>query len=316
MFLACFFSFGSPGSGVAGNIGKAGPDEMLPGTEGFVTPGTPGSAIDGMPLLAPSDLPGAVISRSEIFVGGALWGLINGAADLYYEYGFDRMALQEIGWEGENFRLELYRMDNPVAAYGIFSVSVHGCEEGGPASTGYCINRFQYQMYSGGYYLSLINYSGSDRARELSLRAAEVLADRIGGMADVDSGSGASVPGMPGPVIPGVLSSSHFKGLEDGIRLVKGIIGVQSLVPGLAHLFEGMDDFQLWNLGFTGEDGKYDILLVRFSGVDPLPEAAMIKEGLSMAGYAARESGGKVVAVMSSDPSGSLDLLDLIFPSD
>ena len=249
-------------------------------------------------------------------MGGALWGLINGAADLYYEYGFDRMALQEIQWEGESFRLELYRMDSPVAAYGIFSVSVHGCEEGGPASTGYCMNRFQYQMCSGDYYLSLINYSGSDRARELSLRAAEVLANRIGGAAGDVSGSGVSEPGMPGPVIPGLLSRYPFKGLEDGIRMIRGIIGVRNTVPGVAHIFEGLDDFELWHLGVAGEDGKQDILLVRSSGTDPLPDAGMIAEGLSMAGYAARESGGEVVAVMSADPAGSRDLLDLIFPSD
>ncbi len=316
LIFVCVVASGASGIGNEFSMPADRPDSGLSHQEGIISPGSPGGTIADMPVLAPSDLPGSEISRSEIYVGGALWGLINGAADLYYEYGFDRMALQEIGWEGENFRLELYRMDSPLSAYGIFSVSVHGCEEGGPASTGYCINRFQYQLYSGNYYLSLINYSGSDRARELSLRAAELLANRIGGAAGGASGSGASVPGMPEPVIPGVLSMHPFKGLEDGIRMARGIIGVRNTVPGVAHLFEGLDDFELWHLGFAGEDGKQDILLVRSSGTDPLPEAGMIAEGLSMAGYAARESGGKVVAVMSSDPSGSRDLLDLIFPSD
>ncbi len=126
-------------------------------------PGLSALHCNEMPVPSQADLPGAEISREELFIGGALWGLINGAADLYYEYGFDRMVLQEISWQGEEFRLELYRMTTPLSALGIFSVSVHGCIKGGPATTGDCLNRYQYQLYSSNYYLSLINYSGSEK---------------------------------------------------------------------------------------------------------------------------------------------------------
>ncbi len=297
LIFLCSLLFGSSGTAVVAKGVAERPDGLFFCQPKIVTTATPDGKIADMPVMSPSDLPGAVISRSEIYVGGSLWGLINGAADLYYEYGFDRMALQDIGWEGENFRLELYRMDSPLAAYGIFSVSVHGCEEGGPVSTGYCINRFQYQLYSGNYYLSLINYSGSDKARELSLKIAELVANRTGGAA---------------AVLPGLFVRQPFEVNADGIRLIRGIIGVRNIVPGIAHLFDEADDFEIWHLGIASDSGQQEILLLKSPGPHPLPEAAAITEGLSMAGYAVREADGQVVAVMSDDFVESNELLDRI----
>ncbi len=300
LFLSFSVAFGAWGNGNY-VFGSAGPEFCIETPHpGIGSAGNKKNKIADMPVLSPSDLPGALISRSDVYVGGALWGLINGAADLYYEYGFDRMALQEIELEGENLRLELYRMECPVGAYGIFSVSVHGCAEGGPASTGYCINRFQYQLYSGNYYLSIINYSGSDKAREISLLAAELLSNRISG---------------PLAGLPGMFNKQPVAGYTDNIRLIRGIIGVRNVIPGLAHLFETIDDFEIWHLGFEDDAGQQEIMLVKSRGSQPLPEAGAVAEGMSMAGYAARETGGQVVAVMSAGFARSNELLDSIFIS-
>jgi len=75
------------------------------------------------PILSESDIEGGVITRTGYYDGEALWGLINGGADLYLEYGFNKLLLQLIEWKGYKFRIEIYRMKSPEAAVGIFSVA-------------------------------------------------------------------------------------------------------------------------------------------------------------------------------------------------
>ena len=48
------------------------------------------------PLLLDSDINGGKILRTSYYDGTSLWGLIDGGADIYLEYGFDKLLLQEI----------------------------------------------------------------------------------------------------------------------------------------------------------------------------------------------------------------------------
>lgn len=238
-----------------------------------------------MPVPTRDDMPGSDIVREEVFIGGALWGLINGGADLYYEYGFNRMALQEIGWQGEEFRLELYRMESPAAAFGVFSVSVHGCEIGGPVSTGDCLNRFQYQLYSGNYYLSLINYSGSDKARKLSVDIGSIVASAIGDVS-VD--------------LPGIFHQDMFKESIDGVRMIRGILGLQNALPHLASLYEGLENYTVWHLehGYSGE--QVEILLTETVDCSYINTSGRFELVLREAGFIAGRYNNRILAVRSA----------------
>ncbi len=238
-----------------------------------------------MPVPTREDMPGSDIVREEVFVGGALWGLINGGADLYYEYGFDRMALQEIEWQGEEFRLELYRMKSPGAAFGVFSVSVHGCEVGGPASTGDCLNRFQYQLYSGNYYLSLINYSGSDKARELSVDIGSIVASASGDIR-VD--------------LPGLFRQDMFKEIIDEIKMIRGILGLQNALPHLASLYEGLEDYTVWYIELEDTEGKTEILLTETGDYFDINASDRFELRLGKAGFTAGRKNNRILAVRSA----------------
>ncbi len=238
-----------------------------------------------LPVPTREDMPGSDICREEMFVGGALWGLINGGADLYYEYGFDRMVLQEIEWQGEEFRLELYRMESPVGAFGVFSVSVQGCEEGGPVRTGDCLNRFQYQLYSGNYYLSLINYSGSDKARDLSVEIGSVIASAAGDIR---------------VELPGLFRQDMFKKVIDEVKVVKGILGLQNALPHLASLYEGLDDYIVWHLKLEEKEGQAEILLTVINDCRDIDASGKLALQLKDAGFAARSNNDRIVAVRSA----------------
>ena len=238
-----------------------------------------------MPVPTRDDLPGSEINRDEVFTGGALWGLINGGADLYYEYGFDRMALQEIKWQGEEFRLELYRMKSPGAAFGVFSVSVHGCEVGGPVSTGDCLNRFQHQLYSDNYYLSLINYSGSDKARELSVDIGAIIASATGEIR-VD--------------LPGLFRQDLFKEVIDEVRVIRGMLGLQNALPHAASFYEGLDDYIVWYLKLEEMEGPAEIMLTETIDSWDNKTLDTFKLRLKEAGFTPESNGNRILAVRSA----------------
>jgi hypothetical protein len=200
-----------------------------------------------MPVLKPHDIPGSEIKRSEVYAGSSLWGLINGGADLFFEYGFDRMALQEISWQNEEFRLELYRMDDPAGAFGIYSVSRHGCAGSGLIIDGDCSNRYQYQFFKGNYYLSLINNSGSNKARELALEIAQIIAAGI-------SGEDYSLPAF--------FQQEAMKDFLPGLKVLKGKLGLQSTLPSILPALAGYDDYTIYYFRFEDSNGKADIALI------------------------------------------------------
>lgn len=65
---------------------------------------------------------GVESAQSRTFTETSLYGYINGGAELYLEYGFDTLLVTELVIEGSDIKAEVYRMKDPEAAFGIFSV--------------------------------------------------------------------------------------------------------------------------------------------------------------------------------------------------
>jgi len=59
------------------------------------------------------------------FHGDNLFEHINGGADIYYEYGFVSLITQKYEKEDKGVSIEIYCMDDPSAAFGIYSYNRH-----------------------------------------------------------------------------------------------------------------------------------------------------------------------------------------------
>ena len=81
---------------------------------------SPAQEKNDFPVLCVEDFEGINIERTEYYDGNALWGLINGGADIYLEYGFDELAFQTVEWLEQHFRVEIYLMTDEEAAFGIY----------------------------------------------------------------------------------------------------------------------------------------------------------------------------------------------------
>lgn len=120
------------------------------------------------PKLTKDDLPGIKIIREQTYDGSSLWGYINGGADIFLEFGFDKLLLQEVDINGLNFKIEIYKMNSPASAFGIYSVSHYKCEEKIKSVKYSCITQYQIQCAMNCYYISIINANGSNEEQAAS----------------------------------------------------------------------------------------------------------------------------------------------------
>jgi hypothetical protein len=63
-----------------------------------------------------------VDGQPKVFKGKTLYDYIDGGAEIFYEYGFTQTIAQRYALGDKSITVDIYEMDNPKAAYGIFSV--------------------------------------------------------------------------------------------------------------------------------------------------------------------------------------------------
>jgi hypothetical protein len=69
----------------------------------------------------------APAGTAEVFAGEDLFELINGGAEIYHEFGFERVLSQDYaGAEQRSIALEVFEMEDAAAAYGLYSFKSSG----------------------------------------------------------------------------------------------------------------------------------------------------------------------------------------------
>jgi hypothetical protein len=208
------------------------------------------SAQDEPVKIEPADFTGSTINRTESYAGNSLWGYIDGGADLYLEYGFSKLTAQEISFQSNKYRVDIYRMNNAESAFGIFSISKFKCSEK-TISKYSCVTEYQAMAAKGSYYISVTNEKGSAEEQKFTLSLAEKVLSRISEK-DYD--------------IPDFFRQDIYKNKE--IKLVRGILGVQNAVADWEVLFDGIKDFT-FHFCSVEEGGKYTVTaLIKFRNQD------------------------------------------------
>lgn len=187
-----------------------------------------------------SEVKGIEEAHSRTFTDASLYGYINGGAELYLEYGFDTLIVTELVCEGRDLKLEVYRMKDPEAAFGIFSVSRFRCNGGAALTEHVCRSAYQFQFSKGPYYVSIINDTGSEADQRKSGEIASLIIDQIG-----------EPPFDPGCFFAEGLDQDVMRGAV----LVRGPLGIYNGIPSLVERF--------------GEASDYSALMIR-KGQDTL----------------------------------------------
>lgn len=215
------------------------------------------------PSIVEGDIPGGKITRTSYYNGDALWGLIDGGADLYLEYGFDKLLLQEIEWYGIKFRIEFYKMNDVKSAFGIYSVSQYKCNKNDTLTKFICITAYQVQSALGKIYISLANDKGNDVAVNLSLQLFNNILSRTTKIF-FD--------------IPDYFKKDSLKPFINDLKFIKGKLGLQNGFPAWSNLFDQFQNFEIYVLPIENEKGYSYISQIKFESVIDLQRFKKITE--------------------------------------
>ncbi len=182
------------------------------------------------PVIDKNDLPGAKFQPARIFAGKSLFGYIDGGAELYLEYGFTSAWVSEISLMGGKYKTEIYKMNGPEEAFGIFSVSKYRCKSMPPLSFFTCQTRYQLQICSGPYYVSIINNSGNKTDSIATLNIAEAIISKI---TEPSANLSSYLPGI------------SLEDIKSKTILAKGKLGLMNGAPDWEDYFKNLTGYIL-----------------------------------------------------------------------
>jgi hypothetical protein len=189
-------------------------------------------------LAGTEDIEGLAITRSDTYSGQSLYGYLNGGADLYLEYGFVTLYVNEYTWQGEPLKAEVWVMNDAPSAYGIYALSHSTCPKWNMLSTFSCISRYQVTAASGPLFISVTNTSGSQNAEGYSAVLAKIIIDKN--------------PQDPW-YMPGLFQSEKLGDFKNTIRYFEGPLGIQNGIPVMSDLLEDLE-FQMFTI-MTADPG-------------------------------------------------------------
>lgn len=200
-------------------------------------------------------------SKARFFKKADLFNHINGAAELFLEFGFADLQVQRYRGEKEEISLELYRMENPTAALGIY---LYKCGKETPApgiSARNSADPYQFTIVKGNYFLQVNNPSGEKTMLPVMKSLAACVLEKI------PAGSPVKLLNIlpqrdliPGSITiargPYALQKIFFFG-EGDILLLKG------------RVFAAAGDYK------EGADGRYTLILIPFPNQQAAASAYM-----------------------------------------
>ena len=213
-------------------------------------------AVSAAAQQAPGDLSVFIPKSGEVsgwtlseepknYYGDNLFQMINGGADIYHEYGFTQVLSAEfMDARGKSIKLEIYEMESPAAAYGIYTFKV------GDSGKALAIGR---EAFLEEYYLNfwkgnlLVTVIGPDSEEE-TLQGIVALAKAVDACIDKTG----EQPGLAGPMLREPLAFSHPK-------YVRGLLGVMN-----SYIFDSENIFRVRE-GMTGSIGGCQAFVFRYS---------------------------------------------------
>ncbi len=191
------------------------------------------------PSLQPGE-GGARILRTESYQGRSLSGYMNGGAELFHEYGFVALSMQEVSVAGAGeITVEIFRMSSPRAAYGIYSVSRHGCAGADTATGAVCEGAYQIQGTAREHYIRIQSGTDTPAARSARRGLFSALAFRLGQER--------------------VVVSSFFRQMRH-VMLMAGPLGVQNGMPDLEEVLDGIDGYAVQAVWPDTATAGYDLV--------------------------------------------------------
>ncbi|MGB8957732.1 MAG: DUF6599 family protein [Candidatus Aminicenantales bacterium] len=151
------------------------------------------------------------------FVGEDLYTYIDGGAEIYREYGFRRVVLQDYkDGSGKSVSLEIFEMETPEAAYGIFTFKRSGKGKSVPLGSGGDLEDYYLNFWKGRFLATLTGFDETPATIDGLLAVAGAVDARIRDKAD----------------LPDLVAVLPGRGLKPGsVKYLKGRLGLDNVYP-------------------------------------------------------------------------------------
>jgi hypothetical protein len=127
-------------------------------------------------LPSSADVPGITKGgKARIYTGTKLFDYMNGGAELYYEYGFVQACVQRYQTPPGEITVEIYQMDQPPSAYGIYTFDTKG--EHPPIGQDATYERGLLGFWKGRYFVRV--FSENEELKETILVLGGAIAQKI-----------------------------------------------------------------------------------------------------------------------------------------
>ncbi|MBN2399809.1 MAG: hypothetical protein JXI33_05645 [Candidatus Aminicenantes bacterium] len=113
--------------------------------------------------------------QERLFTGAALYQHINGGAELYHQFGFDRLVVQDYAGDAHEARVEIYKMNDPAGAAAVFVEITKGMTRQAVYGTTCVLDDYQILFLRQAYCVSVSTYESQPE----TLAALAALATKI-----------------------------------------------------------------------------------------------------------------------------------------
>jgi hypothetical protein len=184
----------------------------------------------------------------ETAEGEDLFRLINGAAEIYFEYGFRRAAIQTYtSHNGKSINVELYELEDPASAYGAYTFKLG--KEGQPVSIGIEGAQEDYYLnfWKGNHVVTVIGFDRDQETRDGLLFFARLIDEKI-----PESGGRPSLVGYVSSPVTEPVRVTYIEGnLGLSNRHELGTRNIFDARQGVVHEY---DDYTAILLAYDDED--------------------------------------------------------------
>jgi len=118
----------------------------------------------------------------QVYVGDALFELVNGGAELYHRFGFVRaLSTQYSDGKGHSISLDLFEMNDAEAARGIFSEKTGAGGEHLEIGDEASFESYYLNVRSGRFLVTLTGFDSDPETMDGLLKLARAVESRLGG---------------------------------------------------------------------------------------------------------------------------------------
>lgn len=181
--------------------------------------------------------------KPEHVVGEDLFILINGGAEIYYEYGFKQAVTEVYKKDGKTINLEIYEMNSPASAFGVYTHKIGAGGKVFSIGSGAKLEDYYLNSWKGNFLVTLTGFDSGKDTKAGLVDMARIIAGKI-----KESGEK--------PALTGLLLKENL--IESNIKYLRGNLALFNQYEFAAENIFAVKE------GVIGDYGEYKIFIFKY----------------------------------------------------